>query len=60
MSGLTSLSWAPNSRSLHDIQATSTRAKANPSATRQSYLSLGDKIEKLGVLTFFLFFLLPL
>ena len=48
MSGLTSLSWAPNTGSLHDIQATSTHAKASPSTTKQSYASLGDKIEKLG------------
>ena len=48
MSSLTSLSWAPNTGSLHAIQATSTCAKASPSATEQSYPTLGIKIEKTG------------
>ncbi len=48
MSSLTSLSWAPNTSFLHDIHVTSTRAKASPSTTGQSYLScLEIKIEKL-------------
>ncbi len=48
MSGLTSLSWAPNTGFFHDIQAISSHAKASPSTTGQSYSTLGNKIEKLG------------
>ena len=48
MSGFAFLSWVPNTSLIHDIHVTSTHAKASPSATGQSYLSLGDKIEKLG------------